>query len=287
MEFMSNRFPIQAFVKRNRPSQTQAIIFITAAALSSTFIAVSSALGAKAEADTPMLSAATQVVEVVNSPAAKSTLAPLEDSIETIAKVAKIPAAAEKSQELVEMSKGPKILESQAPDVQDLVTTVPVPAELQAMPEQRTAELATVPVILQPAAPVGMAAPVSMAGSAYPYATVPFPNSMPDEWGMYKRQCVSYAAWKVASSGRNMPFWGGRGNASQWDDNARAAGIPVDSVPRVGDIAVSHDGGYGHVSYVEAVYPDGTILVSQYNARWDGRYSEERLSTAGLVFIHF
>ncbi len=122
---------------------------------------------------------------------------------------------------------------------------------------------------------------------SYPYANAPFPNSIVDPWGMYKRQCVSYTAWKVAASGRHMPYWGGRGNANRWDDNARAAGIPVNSSPRVGDVAVSNSGTYGHVMYVEAVHGDGTISISQYNAGWDGAYSEGRRSAAGLVFIHF
>lgn len=123
--------------------------------------------------------------------------------------------------------------------------------------------------------------------SGYPWANVPFPNSISDPWGMYQRQCVSYTAWKVWKSGRFMPYWGGVGNANQWDDNARTAGIPVDGNPRVGDVAVSNNGYYGHVMYVEAVYDDGTIYVSQYNAGWDGRYSEARIAIGNLVFIHF
>lgn len=129
---------------------------------------------------------------------------------------------------------------------------------------------------------------VTVGGTGgYPWYNVPFPNSMPDPWGMYKRQCVSYTAWKVASSGRKMPYWGGRGNAKLWDDNARAAGIPVDSTPRIGDVAVSNAGTYGHVMYVEAVHGNGTITVSQYNASWDGKYSVAKRATTGLVFIHF
>lgn len=123
--------------------------------------------------------------------------------------------------------------------------------------------------------------------TGYPWANVPFPNSMPDPWGMYKRQCVSYTAWRVANSGRHMPYWGGRGNAKNWDDNARAVGIPVDRNPRVGDVAVSNSGYYGHVMYVEAVFGDGTIYVSQYNANWSGSYSEARIPIGSLVFIHF
>ncbi len=108
-----------------------------------------------------------------------------------------------------------------------------------------------------------------------------------DNWGMYNRECVSYTAFKVSQSGRNMPFWGGRGNAKNWPGNARGAGIPVDGNPREGDVAISTAGYYGHAMYVEAVLGGGKILISQYNAAWDGRYSEAVISSAGLSFIHF
>lgn len=125
-------------------------------------------------------------------------------------------------------------------------------------------------------------------GGGYPGAWAFAPiDSIIDTWGMYNRECVSYTAWKVWSSGRYMPYWGGIGNANQWDDNARAAGIPVDTNPRVGDVAIKNAGFYGHAMYVEHVYGDGTIYISQYNAGWDGNYSEARISAAGLVFIHF
>lgn len=126
-------------------------------------------------------------------------------------------------------------------------------------------------------------------GGGYPgkWCNIPM-DTVIDSWGMYNRECVSYTAWKVAASGRYMPYWGGYGNANQWDDNARNAGIPVDSNPQPGDVAVSNSGFYGHVMYVESVNPNGTINISQYNASWDGRYSERyNMSPAGLVFIHF
>lgn len=112
-------------------------------------------------------------------------------------------------------------------------------------------------------------------------------DSIVDSWGMYNRECVSYTAFRVAASGRHMPYWGGVGNANQWDDNARAAGIPVDGNPKVGDVAILHAGYYGHAMYVEAVNGNGTILISEYNLDWTGRYSERVISTSGLVFIHF
>lgn len=124
-------------------------------------------------------------------------------------------------------------------------------------------------------------------GENYPYTGASYYSNSPDPWGMYKRQCVSFAAWKVASSGRVMPYWGGRGNANLWDDNARSSGIPVDSNPTVGSVAVDNSGYYGHVMFVEEVYGDGTILVSQYNADGAGHYSIERRASSGLRYIHF
>jgi surface antigen/peptidoglycan hydrolase CwlO-like protein len=112
-------------------------------------------------------------------------------------------------------------------------------------------------------------------------------DSLVDSWGMYNRECVSYTAYKVAASGRYMPYWGGYGNANQWPANAINAGIPVDSNPRVGDVAVSMAGYYGHVMYVEEVYSNGTIKVSQYNYGVTGEYSEMVISSSGLRFIHF
>lgn len=115
-----------------------------------------------------------------------------------------------------------------------------------------------------------------------------------DRWGMYNRECVSYTAYKVAASGRNMPYWGGVGNANQWPGNARAMGIAVDRSPQPGDVAITFNGYYGHAMYVEAV-SGRNVTVSQYNwpvnGQW-GRYSEMTLSADNsslgpMTFIHF
>ena len=135
---------------------------------------------------------------------------------------------------------------------------------------------------------IGTAGTGPACGGGYPgqWCNVPM-DTVVDNWGMYNRECVSYTAFRVAASGRHMPYWGGSGNANQWDDNARAAGIPVDGNPRVGDVAISNAGYYGHAMYVEAVHGDGTISISQYNADWRGTYSTNRISIGSLVFIHF
>lgn len=111
-------------------------------------------------------------------------------------------------------------------------------------------------------------------------------DSLVDSWGMYNRECVSYTAWKVASTGRFMPYWGGRGNANQWPSAARSAGIAVDGNPRVGDVAISLSGYYGHAMYVESIIGN-KVRVSQYNAMGDGRFSISDVPIAGLQFIHF
>lgn len=125
-------------------------------------------------------------------------------------------------------------------------------------------------------------------GGSYPgrWCNIPM-DTVVDDWGMYNRECVSYTAFRVAASGRHMPYWGGYGNANQWDDNAQAAGIPVDYSPRAGDVAISNSGYYGHAMYVESVNANGTINISQYNASWTGTYSTNTINPSGLVFIHF
>ena len=126
------------------------------------------------------------------------------------------------------------------------------------------------------------------------WANADYNNPPIDSWGMYARQCVSYTAFKVWQSGRNMPYWGGRGNANQWPGNARAAGYEVDRDPRPGDVAITYNGVYGHAMYVEAVN-GRTVTVSQYNyivnGQW-GQYSEMTLSADNsalgpMTFITF
>ena len=112
-----------------------------------------------------------------------------------------------------------------------------------------------------------------------------------DPWGMCLRQCVSYTAWKVASTGRYMPSsWiNGKGNARNWVTSAQEDGIPVDQTPRVGDVAILVSGYYGHSMYVEELYSNGNMRVSNYNFNFDGRYTENIMPSnrSNIYFIHF
>jgi surface antigen len=132
----------------------------------------------------------------------------------------------------------------------------------------------------------------SKGGYPAVWANADYYNPPIDSWGMYARQCVSYTAWKVHQATGRMPYWGGRGNANQWPGNAMAAGIPVDSTPRAGSVAVMMTGQYGHVAWVESVNSNGTVNVSQYNeltsAGW-GQYSERYNVSPSTYnyYIHF
>lgn len=126
-------------------------------------------------------------------------------------------------------------------------------------------------------------------GGGYPgkWCNIPM-DSVGDDWGMFNRECVSYTAFRVAASGRHMPYWGNiPANASNWPANARAAGIPVGSTPHAGDVAIYMGGPYGHAMYVDSVNGNGTINISQYNADFRGTYSTNTISSSGLYFISF
>lgn len=125
-------------------------------------------------------------------------------------------------------------------------------------------------------------------GGGYPgmWANAPI-NAYVDDWGLYSRQCVSYVAWKVASTGRFVPHFGGMGNANQWEGTVSGYGISSGSTPRAGAAAVLYVGEYGHVMYVESVNGDGTITVSDYNLAWDGLYRNYTRSASGLTYLYF
>jgi len=125
-------------------------------------------------------------------------------------------------------------------------------------------------------------------GGGYPgvWANAPL-DAFVDPWGLYTRECVSYTAWKVASTGRFVPHFGGAGNAREWPSTVAKHGIQSGSAPRAGSVAMWPIGYYGHVMYVESVNSDGTITVSDYNLEWDGLYRKYTRSAAGLTYIYF
>jgi surface antigen len=151
------------------------------------------------------------------------------------------------------------------------------------------------PVVHQ-AAPKPAAVQAPAESNSYPWATATG-NDL-DTWGFTQRQCVSYAAWRLAKAGHAVSNTDGWGDASHWDTVARAQGFTVSSTPHVGDVAqwnaeesssyyaagasrpsgTFQAGGYGHVAYVTAVYADGSVQVAQYNATGNRSYSSMHMT---------
>lgn len=72
-------------------------------------------------------------------------------------------------------------------------------------------------------------------------------------------QCTQWAWYKRQDLPSQL------GNANAWARNAAAYGYLVDHNPAAGAVIQTSSGWYGHVGYVEAVNPDGSIVVSEMN----------------------
>lgn len=126
-----------------------------------------------------------------------------------------------------------------------------------------------------------------------------------DKWGFTQRQCVSFAAFRLAQKGRTINNRDKWGSAYSWDETARRLGRTVTSKARVGAIAHwnAHEsgayygkgsatangkftaGGYGHVGWVKSVYSDGSALVEQYNMGGDRSYSVMRVKAPRYLVV--
>ena len=128
-------------------------------------------------------------------------------------------------------------------------------------------------------------------GGGYPDRWCHAPkDSMVDSYGMYSRECVSYAAFKVASTYGWPSYWTRGGNdAKNWLGRARGYGIPTGSTPKPGAVAVMRNGTYGHVALVESVNSDGTFNYSDYNSDNRGNYAMHYNASPGLFdgYIYF
>ena len=145
--------------------------------------------------------------------------------------------------------------------------------------------------------------PAAAAGDDYPYRTS---ASTRDPWGFTKRQCVSFAAWRLAQAGRPINnYRQGWGNAYNWNNNAARLGKRVTRQPRVGAIAQWNSyerarwyangsptpngyltsGRYGHVAVVQRVYADGSVRVEHYNMHGSRAYSTARIIAPRYLYL--
>jgi len=175
----------------------------------------------------------------------------------------------------------------------------------------RVVVLAALTALLAVLAP---ARPAAAATDDYPWRTDTTNSN--DTFGFTKRQCVSYAAWRLYKAGHRINnrtvkngktyYWG---SAYRWDSTAAALGKPIrtysrygKAAPRVGSIAhwnagetskyyanggvgTYKAGSYGHVAWVAAVYSDGSVLVRQYNGTGTRTYSTMRVKAPRYLVI--
>jgi len=130
-----------------------------------------------------------------------------------------------------------------------------------------------------------------------------------DAFGFQRRQCVSYAAWRLYKAGHrinNKTSYGGKtyywGHAYNWDTTAAALRKTISRTPRVGAIAQwnayetsrYYSGGMvgtfkasslGHVGWVAATYSDGSVLVRQYNVSGNRTYSSMRVTAPRYLYL--
>ena len=107
-----------------------------------------------------------------------------------------------------------------------------------------------------------------------------------DPWQTYKRECVSFAAWRINvqmgwKEGEEYPFTPAKlglstlGSGYEWKANMAKAGFPTDNNPVPGAVAwwdsnvsfpLVRTGPNGHVAIVKSVDKTaGTVTVEQYN----------------------
>jgi surface antigen len=90
-----------------------------------------------------------------------------------------------------------------------------------------------------------------------------------------------YCTWYAKERRPDLPNM--LGNGGQWTANAAARGFSTGTKARAGAIAETP----GHVMYVEKVYGDGTMLISEMNGSAGfGNVGSRRVPTSGHSFIY-
>ena len=140
-----------------------------------------------------------------------------------------------------------------------------------------------------------------LCGGGYNFHCADTQDAYTDYWGLWNRECVSYAAWYEATvKGKAIPyyFFAGVGNANQWQgDLIRNPSVGSVIYPNqlggnysaiVGTIVYMPIGVLGHVGAVLRDEGGGWVRVGQYNIYDMGMYSEMDLKiTNNLIFFRF
>ncbi len=121
----------------------------------------------------------------------------------------------------------------------------------------------------------------SLANTLYGWGSVPTYGFN----GYDPGQCTWWVAKLRAEAGDPLPT--DLGNAYTWGINAERFGLPVGSTPQVGAAVVTSTYDYGHVAYVTAVNPNGTITISEMNYYWEPFVTDTRvIPSSNLLYIY-
>lgn len=107
-------------------------------------------------------------------------------------------------------------------------------------------------------------------------------------WG----NCTYYVYNRVAQLGKPIQS-PAMGHAFMWSDSARSMGYNVSHTPKTGTIAVFSQGvagsdpTYGHVAFVEKVFADGSVLVSEMNVQGLNVISTRIISASDAQLTEF
>lgn len=126
----------------------------------------------------------------------------------------------------------------------------------------------------------------TVIGDNYPWPNAAIPYAEVDPWGLYKRECVSFVAYRLSTvNGFTIPY--AYGNANLWGYRAQNEGYRVDMNPAAGSVAWFTGNKGFHVAWVVGVNGEN-VVIEEYNYGYTNRYNHRfipRNSASG--YIHF
>ena len=126
----------------------------------------------------------------------------------------------------------------------------------------------------------------TVIGDNYPWPNAAVPYVEVDPWGLYKRECVSFVAYRLSTvNGFTIPY--AYGNANQWGYRAQNEGYRVDMNPAAGSVAWFTGNKGFHVAWVVGVNGEN-VEIEEYNYGYTGRYNSRWISKNSVDgYIHF
>lgn len=154
------------------------------------------------------------------------------------------------------------------PNVVQVGDKVVIPAKDEVLAER------PLPAAVQPVQPQA-----TVVSKRTPQAAAPQPRAVRGSSGG-NTYSPGYCTWYAKQRRPDLP--NNLGNAITWVAKARAQGIPTGSTPRAG--AIGQQG--NHVVYVEAVNPNGTVLISEMNYKGYNVVSSRTAPASAFQYIY-